>query len=44
VHAETSLRRQNQFANLGHAGIALAKKETRDRVLHLIFREPERIA
>jgi len=26
------------------AGIALAKKETRDHVLHLIFREPERIA
>jgi len=39
-----NLRRQNQFANLGHAGIALAKEETRDRVLHLIFREPERIA
>jgi len=40
----TSLRRQNQFANLGHAGVARAEQEPGDGVLHCIFREPERIA
>src|SRR5882757_7187001 len=39
-----SLRRRNQFANLRHADIALAEQMTRDRALHVIFREPERIA
>ena len=39
-----NLRRQNQLANLGHAEITLTEQMASDRVLHLIFREPERIA
>jgi hypothetical protein len=38
-----SLRRDEQFANLGHADGAVAKQVTGDRPLHRIFREPERI-
>src|ERR1700674_2441467 len=41
--ADASLRRDEQFANLGHADGAVAKQVTGDRPLHRIFRETERI-
>jgi hypothetical protein len=41
---DLSLSYLQQFANLGHAGRALAEQMVRDRALCGIFREPERIA
>src|ERR1700754_2527037 len=38
-----SLRCRKQFANLGHADIALIEQMARHRALRIIFREPERI-
>ena len=38
-----SLRRDEQFANLGHADGAVAKQVTGDLALYRIFREPEQI-
>src|SRR5215210_2985272 len=39
-----SLRRGEQFANLGHPDGALAEQERGDGALRGIFRQPERIA
>jgi hypothetical protein len=38
-----SLRRDQQFANLGHAHGALAEQMACDLALRGIFREPERV-
>jgi len=42
--AEASLRRDEEFANLGHADGAGAGQRAEDRAQNRIFREPERIA
>ena len=42
-HARSSLRRDKQFANLGHADRALAEQVSCHRALLGIFRKPERI-
>src|SRR5215470_5178300 len=44
VCSAASLRGGEQFANLGHAGGALAKQLRRDGALRSAFRQPERIA
>ena len=41
--ATSSLRRDEQFANLTHADGAFAEQMAGDRALRCIFREPERI-
>src|ERR1700737_212540 len=41
--AGSSLRRDEQFANLGHADSPLAEQMAGDGALRRIFREPERI-
>src|SRR6202022_515499 len=44
ARGDKSLRRQNQFANLGHPDAALTKQMVRDGARCGIFREPERVA
>src|SRR5689334_13070836 len=36
-----SLRRRDQFANLGHAGRSIAEQKPGDGILRPVFREPE---